>query len=261
LNLTFAKYQGAANDFIILDHIANDISAEVIQQFCRLCERRTGIGADGVLIISRAEKYDYHMQIFNPDGREADFCGNGARCLLLFARDRGYVEDEADFSAGDGSHEARYNGDNMIAVTMQPVYEYENLQGLEPLNGYNGVVLNSGVDHLVIETEALNEAPLLEIARRYRPDGSLLPTGVNVNLFENNNGQLSYRTFEKGVEAETHACGTGAVAVAYRIWREREQSGNIITLQTRGGELSVDLNRIDKPILCGPAFKVYEGRL
>lgn len=226
--MTFYKYHGAGNDFLIADgrDIDIDLSAE---QIARLCERHTGIGADGVMVLERSSDADFRMRYYNSDGSGGMMCGNGGRCIVAFAADLGY--ESFVFEAPDGQHvaepensvEAFSSEPRIVRLKMKDVQGaalYENRTDAM----FPDVFLDTGTRHLVHFVEDVGECDVLGAGRSLRYDPRFAPQGVNVNFVRVNdflpdgNLDIDVRTYEKGVEDETLACGTGIVASSMASW-------------------------------------------
>lgn len=256
MKLNFSKYHGAGNDFLLIDCRDSELklSPSVIMT---LCDRHFGIGADGVLLLSLALGFDFRMHYFNSDGSEATFCGNGARCLVAFAADKGIQKDNYYFVAADGEHTAHliseYNGTRIITLGMQDAVIYSTSQ--------DECYLNTGTYHVVKFVEDVNAVDVEKIGRSIRYDSIYEPHGTNVNFVTMKHDTLYIRTYEKGVENETLSCGTGATAAA--ITASILYGGNQFKVITKGGGLDVSF-RIDNHTyfdvkLTGEAVKVFEG--
>lgn len=226
--MTFYKYHGAGNDFLIADgrDIDIDLSAG---QIARLCERHTGIGADGVMVLERSSDADFRMRYYNSDGSGGMMCGNGGRCIVAFAADLGYKS--FVFEAPDGQHVAKLNNSvasfsaepRIVRLKMKDVQGaalYENKTGVM----FPDVFLDTGTRHLVHFVENVGECDVVGTGSRLRYDSRFAPQGVNVNFVRVNdflpegNLDIDVRTYEKGVEDETLACGTGIVASSMASW-------------------------------------------
>lgn len=254
------KYQGAGNDFIIFDNRQGDIDL-TDSQIRFLCDRRYGIGGDGLMLLNspKGENRDFEMKFYNADGFEGDMCGNGARCLVAFAAHRGLKSYR--FDARDGYHEGfvlEYGKRCIIRVKIKDVntiYKYQD----------KGYFANTGVDHLVLFTQELDKLDIKKEGPywRYHPD---FEGGVNVNFIEEKEDGLHIRTWEKGVEDETYACGTGATASAVSAYREGKrcctisEDGTITyTIKTLKDTLKVDFKEdLTDVYLTGPATYVFE---
>ena len=213
--MKFYKYQGAGNDFLIADNRDGSISLTK-DQIASVCDRRYGVGADGLMLLEASERHDFRMTYYNSDGSGGMMCGNGGRCIVAFAADMGL--EKFDFDAADGFHTARIlkdeDGVKTVRLKMKDVTEicrYEALEGVSvPSEGY---FLDTGTRHYVRFVKDLKEYDIVSEGRNIRYDAlQLQPVGVNVNFVEPSDGILNVRTYEKGVEDETYACGTGIVA-------------------------------------------------
>lgn len=267
----FHKYQGAGNDFVMLDQREHQwltrADREKIEHFC---DRRFGIGADGLILLQQLPGYDFEMVYFNADGRESTMCGNGGRCIAAFAHDLGIVGNHARFMAIDGEHEAVISTpasrtEAWVELKMQNVQQVE-IQD-------NVYILNTGSPHYVRfepDIDALNmyaEGRAVRYSDRFKQDG------INVNLVCRTNDPestpaLKIRTYERGVEDETLACGTGVTAAALAtFFQEKLPPGaHEIPIQAKGGKLSVRFEAhpdgsFSNIWLCGPAAFVFEGQI
>lgn len=262
----FTKLQGNGNDFILIDEYKGEAVPEKSAFARKYCDRRFGIGADGVLYLGSSDIADIRMRIFNPDGTEAEMCGNGIRCLVKYALDEGYITENASVEtlAGVLSISSRVDDKTGVTVNMErPAFEREKIPAKgtgEFLNvemhGYNVSAVNSGVPHAVILVESF-DADLMLAAPMIRSD-PIFPKGANVNfVIVNSNEEITVRTYERGVEAETLSCGTGAVAAA-AITHRLGKTGNMVKVNTMGGELRITLSR-DGAFMEGTAERVFEG--
>ena len=221
--VTFYKYQGAGNDFLIADNRDGSLRLSP-EQVARLCDRRYGVGADGLMLLETSDRYDFRMVYYNSDGSGGMMCGNGGRCIVAFAADRGLKNFE--FEAADGYHKAEILSDDGIIKTVrlkmtdvQEIKVYENLEGIPvPSEGY---FLNTGTRHYVRLVEDVENCRLFAEGRLIRYAKEFQPEGVNVNFVEPSGDFLKVRTYEKGVEDETNACGTGIVASCLAVWSSR----------------------------------------
>ncbi len=260
--ISFAKYHGTMNDFIIIDNRSGDYGKRHFGKFAELCQRHSGIGADGVLLLEKAEKgYAYRMRIINPDGNEVDFCGNGARCLYKYAVDNGIVKGRSTFLAGDGPHSAELQNDE-VNLKMKAVNGIEEFSPVITVDRNTGIY-NSGVEHLVFVVEDVEKTDLTGLAEKYRPDGAVISQGLNINIVSIFNDVIKVRTFERGVEGETYACGTGAAAVAFHLLKNGFVSGEVVELEVKGGKLIVSFpdGLREGPSLTGNAVKVFQGTI
>ena len=212
---TFYKYQGAGNDFLIADNRDGGLQLS-IEQIEALCDRRYGVGADGLMLLEKSPVYDFRMVYYNSDGSGGMMCGNGGRCMVAFAADMGISH--FDFEAADGFHTAQIldaaHGIKTVRLKMKDVdavQTYDSLTGVKVPS--SGSFLDTGTRHYVRFVADLDYYDIVSEGRDIRYHAQeFLPVGVNVNFVEPLDGNLKVRTYEKGVEDETYACGTGIVA-------------------------------------------------
>lgn len=256
MQLHFDKYQGTGNDFILIDNRDKKISLSVAQ-IALLCDRRFGVGADGLMLLENAEGYDFRMVYYNADGNESTMCGNGGRCLVAFAKKLGVIDNSASFIAIDGPHTATVNVDGTVSLQMQDVKEV--LQE----DGY--VQLNTGSPHYITFVDDVVNTDVFNLGRSIRNSERYQPKGINVNFVQRLADGIHVRTYERGVEDETYSCGTGVTAAA--IAASNIASGHVNTnIKTPGGNLNVSFDKIDannmvNVILSGPATYVYSGKV
>jgi diaminopimelate epimerase len=228
---TFYKYQGTGNDFIIIDN-RNLVFPKTDYLFIsKLCDRRFGIGADGLMLLEDEKNYAFKMVYFNADGKEGSMCGNGGRCISKFAIDLGIVQEkEATFIATDGDHEFALKH-NMIRLKMIDVLEIQQ---------YNqDFVLNTGSPHYIKFVENVDLDDFEQQAKNIRYNNDFKEKGINVNFISVQEDDVKIRTYERGVEAETLSCGTGNVAAALCIAKSKNIDAGSILLHTKGGTLNV----------------------
>lgn len=259
MNIHFHKYQGAGNDFILIDHRNSplkNINNNLVKQ---LCDRRFGIGADGLMFLLSHDQYDFEMVYYNADGNLGSMCGNGGRCIVAFAKHLGLIEHETEFLAVDGVHYAKITTEgNWVELQMIDVEDITKDE--------NAFVLNTGSPHYVKEVVNLKEMDVFTAGKNIRNNETYQVQGINVNFVEDVGSHLFVRTFERGVEDETYACGTGATAVALAMAKHLHQSGHIETpIEVLGGKLQIkfdyDGQSFTNVFLCGPAEKVFEGNI
>lgn len=213
--MTFYKYQGAGNDFLIADNRSGELQLST-EQIASLCDRRYGVGADGLMLLECSAEYDFRMVYFNSDGSGGMMCGNGGRCMVAFAADQGI--EHFDFDAADGFHTAQILAASGAQKTVRlKMKDVADIQKYESLTGVNvpsqGCFLDTGTRHYVRFVEGLESYDIVSEGRDIRYNGQeLQPVGANVNYVEPFDGGVKVRTYEKGVEDETFACGTGIVA-------------------------------------------------
>lgn len=259
MKLIFDKYQGTGNDFVILDNRNGLYSSLTEAQVRFICDRRFGIGADGLMMLQAKQDYDFEMKYFNADGREGSMCGNGGRCMVQYARDKKVVDEAAMFMATDGVHEARINSDGTISLQMKNVSEVIHLHGDH--------VLNTGSPHYVKIVPDVMSMDVVEEGKSIRYSEAFKEVGINVNFVEQleDDDAIFVRTYERGVENETFSCGTGVTACAL-ICHHNDNGYNEVRIKTLGGNLSVGYDRnIDDTYhniwLTGPATYVFSGSI
>lgn len=252
----FYKYQGTGNDFILIDNRTQKLQLSQ-QQIASLCNRRMGVGADGLMLLEEALGFDFRMVYYNADGNESTMCGNGGRCITAFARQLKLIEDKAHFIAIDGEHHADITAENIVALQMNKVTEIHHSDGY--------AILNTGSPHYVLWANDVAHINVFEKGRAIRNQEQFAPKGINVNFVETQDAQLYVRTYERGVEDETLSCGTGVTASA--IAASQGRLGFFENhIMTPGGALTVTFRK-DSPssavdvVLTGPATLVYEGKI
>lgn len=257
MQLTFYKYQGTGNDFVMIDNRQLKFDKNDTKHIAFLCDRRFGIGADGLILLEHHHKVDFKMVYYNADGNESSMCGNGGRCITAFAKYLGIIEDSAIFEAIDGLHEATIQN-SAVRLKMQDVSSIENHN--------NHVFLDTGSPHHVQLETNLEHLDIKTKGSAIRYGTSYNEAGCNVNFVtKNRDDNFSVRTYERGVEDETLSCGTGVTAVALAMHYSGETEKNIIALETQGGLLQVSFERTDKGYeniwLIGPATQVFKGEM
>ncbi len=255
--MKFYKYQGAGNDFILIDSRTTDYKNLDFNAVASLCDRRFGIGADGLMLLLPSSDYDFEMAYYNADGNLGSMCGNGGRCIVAFAKHLGIFENETNFLAVDGPHYAKISVEgNWVELQMIDV---------ETINDdAHAFVLNTGSPHYVKEVAELETLDVYSAGYAIRNNETYKANGINVNFVEPKTDHLFVRTFERGVEDETYACGTGVTAVAMAMAKNQNLTGYIETpVKVLGGNLKVNFNydghKFTEVFLCGPAEKVFEG--
>lgn len=259
MNIKFSKYQGAGNDFILIDHRMSPLKNIDNELVAQLCHRRFGIGADGLMFLLGHKDYDFEMVYYNADGKPGSMCGNGGRCIVAFAKHLGIFDSETNFLAVDGPHYAKITAEgNWVELQMIDVDQVGK-------DG-NAFVLNTGSPHYVAQVENLALLDVFNEGKAIRNNDTYQANGINVNFVEPRPDHLFVRTFERGVEDETYACGTGVTAVAMAMAKHQQQIGKIETpIEVLGGKLQVNFNydgqKFTEVFLCGPAEKVFDGEL
>lgn len=256
MNIKFHKYQGAGNDFIIIDNRLQlyDLSNTIVKQ---LCDRKFGIGADGLMLLENCSGYDFRMRYFNSDGKEATLCGNGSRCIIDFAYRLGLFKQTTRFMAVDGEHEGEMIA-NGVRVKMLDVKKIQ----ISP----EFFFMNTGSPHYVtIVPDAFN-MNVYEEGKKIRYSSPFQPEGTNVNFITPVSNYIKVATYERGVENETLACGTGCVASALSVAILNQDHINTYIIETKGGQLKVRFERREDNSfsniwLEGPATYVFSGEI
>jgi diaminopimelate epimerase len=256
MNITFNKYQGAGNDFIIIDNRKGVINPDDVKLINKLCDRRFGIGADGLILVSDTGDGDFEMKYYNSDGKLGSMCGNGGRCVAHFSKKSGIAGNKQKFLAFDGIHEA-FIDDNIVRLQMADVDDYKIING--------SYFLNTGSPHYVVFSKGVEKMDVFNEGKRLRWAPEFAPGGTNVNFVEIINNTLHLRTFERGVEDETLACGTGITASAIASVLSGKFVSVPVNVRARGGNLKVDFKVKDAKVtniwLTGPATFVFEGKI
>lgn len=260
-NLEFTKMNATGNDFIVVDNRRNLVSAEDKELWKKLCALKTGIGADGVLLLENSTKADFKMRYINADGGEVEMCGNGGRAITAFAHEvLQKKKDSYAFETMNGSYECSLDPVHGFRLKMTELYDVDKIK-LAPLKieSKHALYMNTGVPHCVFEVKNILEYPVFETGKsvRYNP---LFEKGTNANFFEIlKPGHIRVRTYERGVEDETLSCGTGVTATAIAAAKFYGWSDEII-IETSGGRLAVQFNKDFSAVyLCGKVEKVFTG--
>ncbi len=258
MTIEFYKYQGTGNDFVILDNRDHTYDTLTTVQVKQICNRRFGIGADGLMLLNNHPELDFEMIYFNADGNPSTMCGNGGRCLVKFAQHQGMHKVTYRFMAIDGVHEADIDMHHIVRLKMLDV------NTVEYHSGY--AILNTGSPHFVKFANNVKNIDVLETGRDIRYSKPFKEAGINVNFVETTDDDAIFvRTYERGVEDETLSCGTGVTASA--LMNAHNANGfNRVEVKTAGGNLSVEYTKIDDEHfediwLCGPAELVFKGTI
>ena len=258
MHLSFYKYQGTGNDFVILDNRDGKYDALSNEQVQFLCDRRFGIGADGLMLLNTKEGFDFYMKYYNADGRESTMCGNGGRCLVKFAWDLGLRKSKIHFLAVDGEHDAVVTEKGWVNLKMIDVHGVREYFGDQ--------ILQTGSPHYVKIVPSADEIDVFEEGRDIRYSKDFATEGINVNFLEiTGDDTIRVRTYERGVEDETYSCGTGVTAAAL-VAAHNDNGFNRVEVSTKGGTLSVEYDKhgeedFSNIWLCGPAERVFEGSI
>ena len=258
MQLTFYKYQGTGNDFVLIDNRRDIFDKNDTKTVAKLCDRRFGIGADGLILLENHESADFNMVYYNSDGNPSSMCGNGGRCLVAFAHFLNVIGTPAVFMAIDGEHKAKINGDGTVSLKMLDVNQVEQ----HPQH----VFLDTGSPHHVELVSNLEEKDIKMDGAKIRYGELYNEAGSNVNfVMKNSESNFSVRTYERGVEDETLSCGTGVTAVAIAMNYIGGTTLNEITLETQGGPLIVHFDKNEGAYrnvwLVGPAEQVFKGEI
>jgi diaminopimelate epimerase len=256
MDINFFKYQGTGNDFIIIDNRQGTVSLTT-EQVKAFCDRRFGIGADGLMLLNTRAGYDFEMQYYNSDGRESSMCGNGGRCLVKFAYHRGIHKSKYHFIAVDGEHEATIEYNQWVHLKMKDV------NGIK--RNYADSILDTGSPHYVKTVRHIHDLDVVAEGKAIRYNDTYATEGINVNFVEEQVKGIYVRTYERGVENETLSCGTGVTASAL-VFAHNDNGFNRIEIQTPGGRLAVEFDKkgeekFENIWLCGPATFVFSGTI
>ncbi|RAW03387.1 diaminopimelate epimerase [Pseudochryseolinea flava] len=261
MKIHFYKYQATGNDFVIID---NRVSRLVFtkSQIEQICDRKFGVGADGLMLIERHPSLNFKLEYFNSDGSQS-LCGNGSRAAVHFAATLGIVNGKSTFEAFDGPHDAQLNGE-IVSIKMNNVREVKSIG--------DDFFINTGSPHYIRFVQDLKNYPVFEEGRKIRNSETFKPGGTNVNFLEIlPNNVLFVRTYERGVEDETLSCGTGVTAAALAASLKGLTSP--ISIKALGGDLSIEFKKpkssgdnghsvmFEDIFLVGPAKMVFEGHL
>jgi diaminopimelate epimerase len=255
MQIHFKKYQATGNDFVIIDN-RNGAFSFSVDQIKNICDRKFGIGADGIMLLEKHASLDFNLLYYNADG-SASLCGNGSRAAVKMASAIGMVNGKAKFNAYDGLHEADLLPNGNVRLKMNDVKEVKKLT--------NDFFINTGSPHFIQFVNDVKSVPVFEEGKKIRYSENFKPAGTNVNFVERlGSNSIFVRTYERGVENETLSCGTGVTAAA--LASSFYQYSSPVSVKTLGGELSVEFNlRHDGSFtdifLIGPAKMVFEGTL
>ncbi len=269
--IKFTKMSASGNDFIVVDNRKkqiSDVSSQISEIVKKVCQRKLGIGADGVLLLEESSKADFKMRIFNPDGGEVEMCGNGARCIALWAKSKiKNQKSKIGIKTKAGILEAEVGSDDRVKIKMtDPANPRLNFNLLVDGKEYKVHSINTGVPHVVLFVEDLKKAKVKELGKKFRYHKEFAPEGTNVNFIKvRDENSLDIRTYERGVEDETLACGTGACAsaiISHLLGRTQSptkmytKSGSILTIYFDSSD-----SKITNLYLEGDAAVIYEGEL
>ncbi|WP_258105354.1 diaminopimelate epimerase [Marinoscillum sp. MHG1-6] len=254
VTIQFHKYQGTGNDFVMIDDRSGNFPLGNKKVISFLCDRKMGVGADGVILIQNHPDLDFKMVYYNPDGSES-LCGNGSRCAIAFAKALGIIGDSTSFETTDGVHDAYFDGEIVH-------FHLHDVMGTNQLG--EDWFINTGSPHHMVFVDDVMGIDIIAEGQKIRYSDNYAPAGTNVNFVEKAGDGIKVRTYERGVENETLSCGTGVTACALASSFLGYESP--VQIHAQGGELSVSFNKkddqtFDNIYLAGPAKKVFEGRI
>lgn len=253
--MKFYKYQGTGNDFVMINGYHETINISILE-IQKICDRKFGIGADGLIILKKHESLDFEMDYYNADGSQS-FCGNGSRCAQAFAKDLGIIQNESKFLAIDGEHQGKCLGEN-FGTLMGNVSEIQEIGA--------DFFVQTGSPHYIKYVDKVSLINVKQAGSAIRYSESYKEEGTNVNFVSLDNDCLSVRTYERGVEDETLSCGTGVTAVAISYLFKTNSEQKQVNIKVLGGSIEVKLDRVGNMAfeniwLIGPAVKVFEGNI
>lgn len=259
MKIPFSKYHGTGNDFILIDNRKLQWNPKQ-EEIAHLCDRHFGIGGDGVMLLTEKPGFDFYMIYYNSDGRESTMCGNGGRCMIIFARSLALIRSETRFLAIDGEHLGKViqkDTSNLISLKMRDVI-------VDEIDS-DHIFLNTGSPHYVIFTREVENLDIVAEAKKIRFSPRFMEEGTNVDFVEMRKDCLFIRSYERGVEDETLSCGTGVTAsvLAYAVKNPAQRT--FMDVQTRGGTLRVSFHQKGNVFsdiwLEGPAVFVFQGEI
>lgn len=256
MQLDFYKYQGTGNDFVMIDNRSEFFPKENVQLVARLCDRRFGIGADGLILLENDTDTDFKMVYYNSDGNLSSMCGNGGRCLVAFAKYLNIIQNSCTFIATDGLHHSSIANDGIVSLQMIDVTNIKKEADY--------TFMNTGSPHHVQMVDDLENYNVKDNGATLRYGSLYGAAGSNINFVKKiNEDTFSLRTYERGVEDETLACGTGATAVAIAMNATGQTNASSIKLNVEGGKLAVSFDKKEEVFtnvfLIGPAEFVFKG--
>ena len=258
MEIYFYKYEGTGNDFVMVDNRQNTFPKNNTELVAQLCDRRFGVGGDGLILLENDEESDFKMVYYNSDGNPSSMCGNGGRCLVAFAKKLNVIENKATFNAVDGLHYATIFDDGMVSLQMKDV------EAIKITPEY--VFLDTGSPHHILLVEELESLDVKKVGSIIRNSDLYGKAGSNINFVEQrSDGVFAIRTYERGVEDETLSCGTGATAVAIAMKAIGKTNLNTVQIFVEGGKLEVSFIPLDlkftEVFLKGPTTFVFGGTI
>lgn len=259
-HLNFYKYQGTGNDFVMIDNRLQFFPKNNVELIRLLCDRKFGVGADGLILLENDSSSDFKMVYYNADGNESTMCGNGGRCIVAFAKELGIIQNKTVFNAVDGLHKAHFEGHERVALQMI------NVAKKDVVLKENAMFLFTGSPHHIEMVSDLKLLDVYNLGKEIRYSADYKPSGTNVNFVQQmSENTFKIRTYERGVENETLACGTGATAAAVSMHLAGKTTSNTVKILTEGGTLEVDFTFSEDTykdvMLIGPAKKVFKGKI
>ena len=258
MDIGFYKYQGTGNDFVMIDNREKIFPENDYALVRKLCDRRFGIGGDGLILLDRADGFDFRMLYYNADGNPGSMCGNGGRCIAALARHLGIINTSASFIASDGPHQATIGPGGLIALRMKDVGE------IKTGNGY--IFLDTGSPHHIEFVPDVRQVNVAQLGAQIRHSELYGQAGSNINFVQSNSdGSFSLRTYERGVEDETLSCGTGATATAIAAFAQGRAISEKVKINVEGGALEVSFKKTGDHYtdvwLKGPAEMTFKGTI
>jgi len=258
MTITFDKYQGTGNDFVIIDNRSMFFPKDDIKLISKLCDRKFGVGADGLILLENHDTLDFTMVYYNADGKQSSMCGNGGRCIVAFAKALKIITSTTTFMAVDGLHKASITNEGIVHLKMQDV------TSILSTSSYS--FLDTGSPHHIEFTENLSEFDVKKEGARIRYSDLYGNAGSNINFVSQKEANVfAVRTYERGVEDETLSCGTGVTAVALAMHNQGKTIENQVRLSVEGGELEVSFEKEGEGyrniFLIGPATFVFGGKI
>jgi len=256
MQINFAKYHGAGNDFVIIDDRKLKFPIQDQKFIQHLCEHRLGVGADGVILLQTSEKADFRMRIFNADGKEAAQCGNGLRCLVDFIRQMGHPSQHLTIETQERIVQCSWEGDQITVDLGAYIWAHDNF----PIGSFSLQLVHTGVPHAVAFVKDVAMPDFQSVASKLRFHEAFAPQGANVNFAQMKGGKIYTRTYERGVEEETLSCGTGAAAVAVAAMKKYKLQNPICIVPASQEEIFVEVS-FHTVKLRGRATFVFHGSI
>ncbi len=258
MKIEFDKYEGTGNDFVMIDNRNNFFPKSNIKLIEHLCDRRFGVGGDGLILLENDSETDFRMVYYNSDGNQSSMCGNGGRCIVAFAKKLQLIQNQTTFIATDGFHHAIIDEDGIVSLQMKDVDD------IKITSDY--VFLDTGSPHHVELKDDLKNLDIKAIGSKIRYSDLYGSAGSNVNFVtQTSDNAFTIRTYERGVEDETLSCGTGATAVAIAMYAIKKTKSNTIQIKVEGGNLEISFDKKEhhytNVFLKGPATFVFSGSI